>query len=69
MNATLPRVLTVAEVKRHLHCSAPTVYALIRTGQLPAITFSTNGRRGVVRVAEEDLKDFIQRHRSSGGGR
>jgi excisionase family DNA binding protein len=62
-DGVLPRVLTVAEVRKLLRCSGPTIYSLIRSGQLPAITFSTNGKRGVVRVTEEDLREFIQRHR------
>ena len=67
--AALTRIMTVAEIAKHLHCSPPTVYTLIRSGQLASIQFSTNGKRGVVRVAEEDLAAFIARHRSNGGAR
>jgi excisionase family DNA binding protein len=63
----LPILLTVKEVAGRLRVSPPTVYSLIKSGDLPAITFSTNGRRGSVRVTVDDLKAFYAKH--YGGGR
>ncbi|MEW6718899.1 MAG: helix-turn-helix domain-containing protein [Thermodesulfobacteriota bacterium] len=65
--ADLPRLLTITEVAKALRCSPPTVYALVRSNQLPAVTFSTDtpGRkteRGVFRVTEEALVDFVRNH-------
>ena len=65
----LPRILTVREAASRLRVSPPTVYTLIKNGDLPSIVFSTRAGRGVVRVAEEDLKAFIDRHRGKGTAR
>jgi len=78
---TLPRLLTIREVAAALRFSPPTVYTLVRSGQLPSITItavpgtareSETGaplppRVGGVRVLEEDLAAFIKGHRSNGG--
>ena len=61
----LPDILTVREVAAKIRCSTPTIYALIKSGDLPAITFSTRGGRGVVRVTVDDLKSFIEQHRGA----
>lgn len=58
----LPRLMTIKEAASKLRISTPTVYSLVRSGDLPAITFSTRGGRGVVRVAENDLRLFIHAH-------
>lgn len=61
----LPRVLTVKEAAAALRVSTPTVYSLVKSGDLPAIQFSTRGGRGVVRVAVDDLKTFLDQHRGA----
>ena len=79
----LPDLLTVKEVASKLRCSNPVVYDLIRNGDLPSVTFSGREgkvrktkdgkelppRNGVVRVAVEDLRAFIDGHRGRGAGR
>jgi hypothetical protein len=37
----------------------------VKSGDLPSITFSTRAGRGVVRIAVEDLKAFIEAHRGT----
>lgn len=61
-------IFTVAVVAGILHVSTPTVYSIIKSGDLPAITFSTRGGRGVVRVAAADLRQFIESHRTGAAG-
>ena len=59
-NADKPnRMLTAAECADLIRCSIPTVHALIRRKELVGIIF---GRRTV--VDPQDLKDFLQRHRT-----
>jgi excisionase family DNA binding protein len=48
------KLLTVAETQDRLRLSLPTVYDLLRSGELPSLTF---GRRRFVR--EEDLERLI----------
>ena len=83
MTVSLPRLLTVAEIAKHLRCSPPTARTLIRRGDLPAIIVnavpgkarkSKTGeplppRVSGVRVLEDDLAAYIQSRRSNGGGR
>ena len=59
------RIFTVAEVSKILRVSPPTIYTLIKSGDLGSITFSTVAGRGVVRVSEGDLKAFIDGHRGT----
>lgn len=54
------KLLTVKEVAEILKLNALTVYEYIRLGLLPAIKFSRN-----YRIAEEDLDDFIEKHKVS----
>jgi excisionase family DNA binding protein len=62
-----PRIFTVAVVANILQVSTPTIYSLIKSGDLGSISFSTRGGRGVVRVQEDDLRAFIEKSR--GGAR
>lgn len=67
-DGVLPRILTIREVAAAFRVSTPTVYSLIRSGDLPAITFSTRstrGGRGVVRVRQDDVKAFLDQHRGT----
>ena len=79
----LPELLTVKQVASRLSVSTPTVYSLIRSGDLVAIIFDTRigkvrttkdgkelpPRNGVVRVAEEDLRAFMVGHWGRAAGR
>jgi excisionase family DNA binding protein len=60
-----PRDLTIAEVCAELQLSRPTVYALIRSEQLPAYSVGT-GRR--YRVKPEDLEAYKARQRVARNG-
>ena len=53
-----PRFLTLADVKEALNISAAQAYALVRSGELPAIQV---GGRGQWRVEATALEDYIQR--------
>lgn len=53
-----PRFLTLADVTEILNISAPQAYALVRSGELPAIQI---GGRGVWRVEATELESYIQR--------
>ena len=52
------RFLQLADVAEILNISASQTYALVRTGELPAIKI---GGRGQWRVSEADLEDYIAR--------
>lgn len=53
-----PRFLTLADVAETLNISASQTYALVRSGDLPAIKI---GGRGQWRVEASALEDFISR--------
>ena len=53
-----PRLFTIADVARYLSVSESQVYALVRSGQLPAVKL---GGRGVWRIDRQRLDDFIER--------
>jgi excisionase family DNA binding protein len=53
-----PRFLTLADVSEVLNVSAAQVYALVRSGDLPAIKV---GGRGQWRVEASELETYIQR--------
>ncbi|MDT0164688.1 helix-turn-helix domain-containing protein [Actinotalea sp. AC32] len=53
-----PRFLTLADVTEVLNISSAQAYALVRTGELPAIQV---GGRGVWRVEATELEAYIQR--------
>jgi excisionase family DNA binding protein len=53
---------TIPEVARIIRCSAVNVYKLIRTGELVAVRF---GKRYI--VTDEDLRRFIEGHRTGTG--
>lgn len=52
------RFLTLADVAETLNISASQAYALVRSGELPAIKI---GGRGQWRVENSALEDYIQR--------
>ena len=52
-----PRFLTLADVATYLSVSQPQAYALVRSGELPAIKI---GGRGVWRVDRERLEAFVE---------
>lgn len=53
----MPRFLTLADVAEILNVSAAQAYALVRSGELPAIQV---GGRGQWRIEEERLEGYIQ---------
>lgn len=53
-----PRFLTLADVAETLNISASQTYALVRSGDLPAIKI---GGRGQWRVEASALEEFIAR--------
>ncbi len=53
-----PRFLTLADVSEILNISAPQAYALVRTGDLPAIQI---GGRLQWRVEASELERYIER--------
>jgi excisionase family DNA binding protein len=53
-----PRFLQLADVAEILNISAAQAYALVRSGELPAIKI---GGRGQWRVEREQLEAYIQR--------
>ena len=57
-DAVEPRFLTLDDVANYLNVSVPQVYALVRSGSLPAIKI---GGRGVWRVDREQLEGYVQR--------
>ena len=52
------RFLTLADVTEVLNISTPQAYALVRSGDLPAIQI---GGRGVWRVEASELEAYIER--------
>ncbi|HUX70667.1 MAG TPA: helix-turn-helix domain-containing protein [Cellulomonadaceae bacterium] len=52
------RFLTLADVTEVLNISTPQAYALVRSGDLPAIQL---GGRGIWRVEATELEAYIQR--------
>jgi excisionase family DNA binding protein len=53
-----PRYLTLDDVANYLSVSVPQVYALVRSGDLPAIKL---GGRGVWRVDRTQLDTYLER--------
>ncbi len=52
------RFLMLEDVATYLNVSVPQVYALVRSGELPAIKI---GGRGIWRVDREQLNAYIER--------
>jgi excisionase family DNA binding protein len=52
----MPRFLTLADVAEILNVSAAQAYALVRSGELPAIQV---GGRGQWRIEEQRFEDYI----------
>lgn len=57
-DGAVPRFLTLADVAETLNVSASQAYALVRTGELPAIKV---GGRGQWRIESTVLEEFIER--------
>lgn len=53
-----PRFLKLSDVQEILNISSPQAYALVRSGELPAIQV---GGRGVWRVERTELEAYIAR--------
>lgn len=58
MNAMSPRFLKLEDVQQILNISSQQAYALVRSGDLPAIQV---GGRGMWRVEESELEAYIAR--------
>jgi excisionase family DNA binding protein len=61
----LLRLLTVEQVARIVSTSTSTVRRWIREGQLPAVQLGGPGHS--IRVAEEELRDWLFQDRGDGG--
>ncbi len=57
-DGAVPRFLTLADVAETLNVSASQAYALVRSGELPAIKV---GGRGQWRIESAVLEEFIER--------
>jgi excisionase family DNA binding protein len=55
---TEPRYITLDDVARYLSVSKPQAYALVRSGDLPAVKI---GGRGVWRVDKTKLDQYLER--------
>ena len=53
-----PRFLTLEDVATYLSVSVPQAYALVRSGDLPAIKV---GGRGVWRIDKAQLEAYVER--------
>ena len=53
-----PRFVTLEDVASYLSVSVPQVYALVRSGELPAVKI---GGRGVWRVDKQQLDSYLDR--------
>ncbi len=53
-----PRFYTLDQTAQYLNVSRPQVYALVRSGELPAVKL---GGRGVWRVDRQQLEIYIER--------
>jgi excisionase family DNA binding protein len=52
------RFMTLEDVAAYLNVSVPQAYALVRSGELPAIKI---GGRGVWRVDRDQLESYVER--------
>ena len=57
------KLLTLEQVAEHLGVHRDTVYKLVRSGRLPALQLG--GRKAGWRVAEDDLRQFIDEGKSA----
>jgi excisionase family DNA binding protein len=57
----MPRFLTLADVMEILNISSNQAYALVNSGELPAIKIGGQGKGGQWRVEAEQLEAYIQR--------
>ena len=53
-----PRFFTLEQTATYLNVSVPQVYALVRSGELPAIKI---GGRGIWRVDRSQLDEYLER--------
>lgn len=56
-----PRFLTLADVTEILNISSQQAYALVRSGELPAIQIGGVGKAGQWRVEVDQLEAYIER--------
>lgn len=57
----MPRFLTLADVREVLNISMTQAYALVNSGELPAMKVGGQGKAGQWRVDADDLEAYIQR--------
>lgn len=57
----MPRFLTLADVREVLNISMTQAYALVNSGDLPAMKVGGQGKAGQWRVDADDLEAYIQR--------
>ena len=63
MSERRQRPLKTTEVAERLSCSLQNVYDIIHAGLLPAFRVGADG--GGIRVAEEDLQEFIESRKTA----
>lgn len=66
MNAMSPRFLKLEDVQQILNISSQQAYALVRSGDLPAIQV---GGRGMWRVEASELESYIARQYAAARGK
>ncbi len=68
MISTPRDLITAVVVGRRLGVTPVTIYALARTGKLPAVVFGTTGGRQIVRFRPEDVDAFVRENLRGGQG-
>jgi excisionase family DNA binding protein len=58
---------TVRQAAKMLGVSRALVYAYCQSGELPHMRFGLPGRRGTIRIRQDDLELFVLKKRVEGG--
>lgn len=53
-------LVTVKQAAERLEISLSLCYKLVEQGRLPCIRLGGQGRRGTIRVSEDDLRRFVE---------
>ncbi len=59
MSTARDTFLTAAEVAERLRCSVQLVYQAVAEGRLRCLRLSGTGKRGTIRIREQDLEEFL----------
>ncbi len=52
--------MNVEEAAKRLEVSKSLMYRLVQEGRIPHLRIGQNGRRGCIRISEEDIKRFLE---------